>query len=157
MSQENVEVVRGHNEPYDGQELVAVIKAALDRLGPQPTRDEVLSLWAQDPGWRHVHPDIEWDVTGVGAVGSTTKGPLQVAAWWKDWIETWDSYVYRIAEYRDLGDWVLTPVDVEARGSGGLPVSMRLFQIWKLRDGKIAVFRAFLSEQEALEPARLRE
>jgi ketosteroid isomerase-like protein len=34
---------------------------------------------------------------------------------------------------------------------------MRTFQIFRVRDGKIAAMRAFLSEQQALEAAGLRE
>jgi ketosteroid isomerase-like protein len=77
--------------------------------------------------------------------------------WWADWAETWDSYVYRISEYRDLGDWVLTLTDVRARGRGGIPVEMRTFELWQPRDGKIARYRAFLTEQEALEAVGLSE
>jgi ketosteroid isomerase-like protein len=49
---------------------------------------------------------------------------------------------------------VLTPYEVEARGRDGIPVSMRVFQLWHVREGKVDVMRAFLSEQEALEAAR---
>ena len=46
-------------------------------------------------------------------------------------------------------------VDIEARGPKGIPLEMRLFQIWKVRDSKVAGFRAFLNESEALEAAGL--
>ena len=75
----------------------------------------------------------------------------ELALWWADLVEVWESYVYRVLEYRDLGDWVLTPTAFEARGRGGIEVEGRNFQIWQVRDGKIAVLRAFLTEQEALE------
>jgi hypothetical protein len=72
-------------------------------------------------------PWIEWDVASTGPVGATASGPVQVARWWADWIETWESYVYRMVEYRDLGEWILAPTDVRARGRGGIPVEMRVF------------------------------
>jgi ketosteroid isomerase-like protein len=61
--------------------------------------------------------------------------------------------VFRVSEYRDLGEWVLTVIDVRARGRGGIPVEMRVFELYRVRDGKVAVFRAYLSEHAALEAA----
>ena len=54
-------------------------------------------------------------------------------------------------KYRDLGGWVLTPVDVRAVGRGGIPLQMQAFQIWQVQNGKVTVMRAFVSEDEALE------
>ena len=157
MSEENVEIVRGLNEPYEGEDVAPIIRESVDRFGPDPDPNTVLAEWAKDPAWCHIHPDIEWDMTGAGAVGVTANGPKEVALFWADWIEAWKSYVYRVVEYRDLGDWVLTPIDVRASGPEGIPVEMRLFQIWRVRDGKVAAQRAFLSEQAALEAAELSE
>jgi ketosteroid isomerase-like protein len=157
MSQENVEVVRYFNEPHEGKDIAPMIRQGIDRLGPDPDPDTVLSTWAEDPTFRYIHPEIEWDLTGTGAVGVTANGLRQLALFWADWIEAWRSYVYRMVEYRDLGDWVLTPADVRASGPEGIPVEMRMFQIWRVADGKIRTMRAFLTEQEALEAAGLRD
>ena len=157
MSQENVEIVRRYNAPYDGDDLIPMIREALQRVGPDPQPDAVLAVWAEDPSLQHLRPDVEWDVSALGAVGSVARGARELALWWADWVEGWESYVYRILEYRDLGDWVLTPTAFEARGRGGIEVEGRLFQVWQVRDGKIAVLRAFLTEQEALEAVGLRE
>jgi len=56
-----------------------------------------------------------------------------------------------VKKYRDLGGWVLTPVDVRAVGRGGIPLQMQAFQIWQVQNGKVTVMRAFVSEDEALE------
>ena len=80
-----------------------------------------------------------------------------MALWMSDWMEMWQSYVHCVVEYRDLGDWILVPVDVRARGLTGVPVEMRVFQILQVRDGKVAVFRSFRTEQKALEAAGLSE
>jgi len=157
MSQENVEIVRDLNGPYEGLDVATIIREAVDRFGPDPDPAVVLSEWAQDPAWRHIHPEIEWDLTGTGAVGVTANGPREVALFWADWIEAWKSYVYQVVEYRDLGDWILTPTEVRASGPEGIPVEMRLFQIWRVRDGKVATMRAFLSEREALQAAGVSE
>ena len=157
MSQENVEIVRGFNQPREGDDLVPAIRESVEQLGPDPTVEAVLALWDEDPGWRYAHPDIEWDISGTGAVGAAIHGPLEVAAWWADWVDVWDSYIYRMLAYRDLGDWVLTPTQIRASGRDGITVEMEIFQIWRVRDGKIAVLRAFLTEPEAVEAAGLSE
>jgi hypothetical protein len=157
MSQENVEVVRRLNTPHEGEDVIPLIRESLERFGPYPQPDTVLAEWAKDPGWQHMHPEIEWDVSATGVFGTVAHGPRELALWWADWAEAWDSYVYRISEYRDLGDWVLTLTDVRARGRGGIPVEMRTFELYQARDAKVARYRAFLSEQEALEAAGLSE
>ena len=66
-----------------------------------------------------------------------------------------ESYVYEMREYRDLGDWVLTVNDLRLRGREGLPLEARAAQLWKVRDGRIAIVRVFLSEAQALKAASL--
>ena len=56
MSQENVDVVRRLNEPYDGEDIVPPIRAAVERFGPNPRPEVVLAWWAQDRAWKHMHP-----------------------------------------------------------------------------------------------------
>jgi ketosteroid isomerase-like protein len=154
MSRENVEIVRHFNTPYEGQNVVPVFRAGAERLGPDPQPDTLLAEWAKDPAYQHMHPEIEWDVTATGAFGTVAHGARELALWWTDWSQAWESYVYRIIEYRDLGDWILTRSAVRARGRG-IPVEMLTFELWQVRDGKIAIYRAFLSEQEALEAVGL--
>jgi ketosteroid isomerase-like protein len=157
MSLENVEVVRRFSDPYEGEDVLPAIRESLERFGPDPQPEVVLARWAEDPGWQHVHPDIEWDTSATGAFGSVVRGPTEVARWWREWTETWESYVYRTVRYRDLGEWVLSRANVEARSRDGISVEMPVFQLWQVRDGKVAALRAFLSEQEALEAVGLRE
>ena len=151
MSQEDVEVVRRFNEPYEGEDVTSAIRAMVDRLGPDPDAERVLAVWADDPAYRYLHRDFEWDLRAGGALGATARGPSEVMRGWAQWVEDWKSYAYRIVEYRDLGAWVLTPTMIQARGPADTPLEMRVFQTWKVRDGKIAVLRAFLGEREALE------
>jgi SnoaL-like protein len=129
----------------------------VDRLGPAPDPEAVLNLWAEDASWRHVHPEFQWETAAGGPLDTKATGPTEIARWWADWVEAWESYAYRVVEYRDLGEWVLTLVDVRAEGRGGIPVTMRTFEIRSIRDDKIAACRIFASEREALEAAGLRE
>ncbi|MDX6673676.1 MAG: SnoaL-like domain [Solirubrobacteraceae bacterium] len=157
MSQENVDIVRRFNEPSEGDNLVPVIRGAVEQLGPDATPEAILAWWVEHPGWRYAHPDIEWDISATGAVGAAIRSPRELAAWWADWIEVWDSYIYRMLSYRDLGDWVLTPTQIRAHGRDGITVEMDVFQMWQVRDGKVVALRAFLSEREALEAVGLRD
>jgi ketosteroid isomerase-like protein len=155
MSQENVEVVRRFHAPGEGKDLVPRVREVREQLGHDPEPSAVLAFWAQDPGWRHLHPDIEWD-PGTGVLG-TAHGVFDLTRWWDEWVEVWESYVFRVAEYRDLGDWVLALTDAQGRARQGIPVEMRVFELYRIRDGKIAVYRSFGSEQKALEAAGLSE
>lgn len=157
MSEENLEIVRRFNDPYEGEDVMPMIRAAVAHFGSDPDPAVVLAWWADDPGWRYAHPEIEWDTTSIPGIGSKVKGPTEVSLWWIEWTEAWERYVYRTAEYRDLGELVLTKTPVEARGPGDVPVAMTVFQLWEVRDGTVAVCRVFMSEAEALEAAGLSE
>lgn len=144
-----MEIVRCFSVPYDGEDVLPKIRQDLDRVGSNPQSDAVLATWANDPAWRFAHPDLEWDTSAMG-MGNAARGPRDVAAFWRDWVEGWNRYVYLVREYRDLGDWVLTVSDVEATARDGLRLEMKSFQLWRVRDGRVAVMRAFLSEPEAI-------
>lgn len=153
MAPENVETVHRFNDPYEGADLMPLIREWVGRFGTEPDPDVVLSTWAEDPAWRHVDPNVQWDTSAIGGIGSKVTGPREVARWWGDWTEAWESYVYRTDAYRDLGEWVFTQTHIEARTTSDLPVEMTVFQLWRVRDGKVAVCRVFTSEAEALEAA----
>jgi hypothetical protein len=155
MSQQDVDVVRRFHEPWEGTDVMPRIREAVGVFGPDPDPAVVEAWWAEDPGWRHVQGDIEWDTRAVPGVGTKIKGAKEVAAWWGDWTNAWESYVYRNREYRDLGGWVLCETRIEARGPSNVAVEMTVFQLWKVRDDKIAACRVFMSEADALESARL--
>jgi hypothetical protein len=156
VSQEDVEVVRRFVQPGESEDLVPWVREFVERLGPDFQREAVIAYCAQDPGLQHIHPDIEWDMP-LGGFSGVARGAREWALWMVDWLETWESYAHRAVEYRDLGDWVLVPMDVRARGLMGVPVEMRAFQIYQVRDGKVAVLRVFRTEQKALEAAGLSE
>jgi ketosteroid isomerase-like protein len=157
MSQENVELVRRHLDPHEGEDFVPVLSEAVDGLGPEPEPDAVLALWAEDPSFRHLNQEVVWEIAIGGPLDVEATGPIEILRWWAEWLEVWGSYVYRAVEYRDLGEWVLTPVEVRATGRDGIPVEMRTFEIRRVREGKIAVCRVFGTEQKALEAAGLSE
>ena len=131
MSKETVEIVRRHTGRYDGLDTAVVLREAikdLDLDDRHAVSAAVAAMVAEDPAWRCVDSDIVWDATGLGA-SSVARGIDEVAAYWRDWAGLWQSYLYRVAEYRDLGDWVLTVSDVTARGRDGIAVTLRSFKL----------------------------
>src|SRR2546421_10970 len=156
MSQENVEVVRLATQPHNGEDMVPVIREGLEGITDWSDTDAVVAAWAQDPNVRPMHPEVEWDASAIGVFG-VAHGIYGLALFWREWVEMWQSYVYEMREYRDLGDWVLTVNDARARGRGGISVETRAVQLWQLEDGKIVTVRLFGSEVEALKAGGLQE
>lgn len=89
MSRESMEVVRRFFAGYDGRRDPSTA-GGVDQLGHEPEAAAVLAFWADDPSWRHAHPDIEWSAAGPF---SNVRGAAEVGAWWTDWLEMWESYV----------------------------------------------------------------
>ncbi|HET9469493.1 MAG TPA: hypothetical protein VFO24_00205, partial [Usitatibacter sp.] len=103
MSPENVEVVRGFTEPASGQDLVPAVREMVLVLGPEFEPSSVLAWWTEHPVWKHAHPEIEW-FSDAPLLARTARGPREVALWWKEWVEIWESYVFTTVELRDVDD-----------------------------------------------------
>jgi hypothetical protein len=151
MSQENVELIRRINEAYEGDDVIPAMRAAVESLGPEPRPDATLAYHAQDPLLQNMHPDIEWEA-GLPGVG-TAHGVADLYRWWSEWLEVWESYTIRILDYRDLGDWVMTVNDIRARGRDGIALEIINFQLWQVRDGKVARVQIHFDERSALQAA----
>jgi hypothetical protein len=155
VSQANVEIVRLANEPHNGEDMVPVVRQYVEDITDWSDTDAVAAAIADDPSVRPMRPDVEWDARGLGLF-DVSQGLYGIAVFWRELVETWESYVYEMREYRDLGDWVLTVHDLRARGREGIPVEARGFaQLWKVRDGRIAVVRVFGSAADALKAVGL--
>jgi hypothetical protein len=156
VSQENVEVVRLANEPHNGEDMVPIIRGVVEGIADWSDTDAVVAAVASDPNVRPMHPEVEWDASALEFFG-VAHGLYEFAVFWRELVEVWESYVYEMREYRDLGDWVLTVNDARVRGREGILVEARGFQIWKVRDGKIVIVRLCRSEAEALKAVGLTE
>jgi hypothetical protein len=156
MTQANVEVVRLATEPHNGEDMVPIIRELVEGVTDWSDADAVVAAFANDPDVRPLDPEVEWDASAIGVFG-VAHGLYELALFWREWVEMWESYVYEMREYRDLGDLVLTVNDAQARGRGGIPVDAPVFQTWKVRDGKIVTVRLFGSEADALKAVGLSE
>jgi ketosteroid isomerase-like protein len=127
MSEENVDVVR---------KLFAV----LDR---------------QD--WRAAlaffDPEVEWSPTE-----GTYRGLEGLASSVAEWLEPWEEHHIEAEEFTEAGNQVLAVVHLTGRGAGsGMEIDQRFFQVYAVSNGKIIRMVEFVTRDEALEAAGLRE
>ncbi len=77
---------------------------------------------------------------------------------WRTMVEAFEDLRFVPEEVLDLGDSLLTTAVVRGTGSGsGVPVSVQLFQVAKLRRGLVVRQQDFGDRSEALEAAGLSE
>jgi ketosteroid isomerase-like protein len=134
MSQEDVEVVR--------QAFQAFANRGLDAMA---------EFW---------DPDIEWRAA-EGAVDDVGEmhGPVAVRRYVQDWIDTFDDASVVVEELRDVGDDRVLAIQ---RGKGraklsGVELDLRYAVVYTVRDGKVVRGREYLSVEDAVEAAGLRE
>jgi ketosteroid isomerase-like protein len=133
MSEENVEIVRGHVEAY--------------------THDVPRALSFLDPF-------VVLDGSRTGLIESQAVfGHDAVAESVARYVGTFEDYSYVVERLTDLGSGaVLAAVTETGRGKGsGVPVRRSLAMLYSVIDGKIARITGFASEGQALEAAGLSE
>jgi ketosteroid isomerase-like protein len=132
MSQENVETVR--------RGLDAINRGDIDYVE------------------RVAHPDYEFENAPGVPGGGHYRGRDAVKAFGRDFFETWESYTIEADQILDAGETVVVLGRVHAVGKGsGATVDSPVAYVHTLRDGKLTHTRSFLSHDEALEAAGLRE
>ena len=100
----------------------------------------------------YAHPDIVWNPTEESAA----QGHDAVRASLVRWKGEWDDYEMRPEEFEHMGDRVVVAVRVRGRGrASGIEVDARLYDVYTLRDGKIARMDQFTQRSEAVEAAGL--
>jgi ketosteroid isomerase-like protein len=140
MSQENVEFVEG---PLAG--AGSMDKQALLAVLPE--------LIAQTCA-----PDIEWVEDPRRADGQVYRGHEGVRQSWERWLEQWDDWGGEFERFVDCGDDVLVIAHERGRGmTSGASVSSRNHLVFTIRAGKIARYREFYDEREALKAVGLAE
>jgi ketosteroid isomerase-like protein len=131
MSEENVEVVRGHIEAF--------------RRG--------------DPSGAlsHLDPYVVLDPSRGGLDLTVAYGQEEFSQTIRHYIGAFEDYDYEAQRLTDLGSGtVLALVTEEGRGkSSGVPVRQSLAALYTVIDGKIARVTFFPSEEQALEAAGL--
>jgi ketosteroid isomerase-like protein len=133
VSQENVELVRNLLVAFSCGDL-----------------DAVLESWGEDAEWRPA-------VLGGGLLeGSVYRGHEGVREFFRVQDETWDSITATPLAARDNGELVLVEVQLNAKGrASGAEVDRKTWNVFTVREGKIAAGRVFTSEVEARKAAGL--
>jgi ketosteroid isomerase-like protein len=96
----------------------------------------------------------------AGIRGGTFRGREAVAEWFADWFCTFDWNVhFDIREIAEVGDDGVLMVFVHrGRGRGsGVDVEETFAYLYRLREGKVTRMDGYLSREQALEAAGLRE
>jgi len=74
------------------------------------------------------------------------------------WPDLWDDLRVEILHLHDIGDHVVVETVNRGRGKdSGIPVEMPFTFLFSIRAAKIAKWRIFMSEDQALKAAVLRE
>jgi ketosteroid isomerase-like protein len=133
MSEENVEIIR---RVYD---------AAARR-----DAETVLALY---------DPEVDLDVSRLGLADlNVYHGHDGLRSLFREWNEIWGKIVYDYEELIDAGEHVVSVVTRHARGrASGAEVERPFALVWTLREAKVVRVVWFLTREEALETAELRE
>ena len=134
MSEENVEIVRGHIEAFQAQDAPRTLS--------------------------FLDPHVVLDMSRMGGIDSEAfYGHEALAEFVRRYAGTFEDYRYEVERLTDLGSGAVLAVLTEAgRGKGsGVPVHRSVATLYTVIDGKIARITHFPTEQNALEAAGLEE
>jgi ketosteroid isomerase-like protein len=158
MSEENIEVVRGLHESFN-QIGMKVIRDAL--LQDEDFASTALALEGLGLS---IDDDVEVKLVASGMAlpdlpaGTSLRGPDGFLAFWRAWLEPWEDLDYEYGNFTQSGDDVVMDIALSAHGrESGIPVHVRVSQVWTVRDGKVARLLVFDTRDEALEAAGLSE
>jgi ketosteroid isomerase-like protein len=104
--------------------------------------------------WRELHhPDCEFMPMIVAAEGGGPyRGHEGCRSFWRDIHAVFEDWHPTVEQVRDHGDAVVLEIRFEGRGrQSGAPVDQRVWQAMRVRDGRVAWWRIYASEREALE------
>ena len=102
----------------------------------------------------YIAEDVEFTSLVAEAEGTTFRGHEGVRLWWETVRGSFQDPSWELLETRLTEDWGLIQFRLEGT-IGGAPVSQTMWQASRLRDGKIAWWAFFRTEEEALEVAEL--
>ena len=133
MSQENVELVRRAYRAFN-----------------EGTRD--LDMW-------HMDAELRPALVGGGLVeGAVYRGHEGLSDFLTMQAETWESVIAEPVEIRDLSAYLLVETRLHAVGrASGVELTQVTWNVFEVRNGKIASLRAFTAQEEALEAVGLSE
>jgi ketosteroid isomerase-like protein len=132
------------------QENIEIVQEALNAFGRNGV-DGMAEYWTDDID----HRAVEGAIDDWGPI----HGKDAMHAYAQDWLETFDDFKIEPVELIDAGaDRVLAVLRAEGRAKlSGVETNMSYAVVYGIRDRKIAWGREYLTREEALEAAGLRE
>jgi ketosteroid isomerase-like protein len=99
-----------------------------------------------------IAPDFELTTPpGLAAEPDTYRGPDGMTRYFESFYEAMDEIHFEPHEFREIGDWVVVPFTLTARGrSTGLEAEQIAVMAWQLRDGLAVRLEVFAELSEAL-------
>jgi len=99
-----------------------------------------------------IAPDFDLTTPpGLAAEPDTYRGPEGMTRYFESFYEAMDEVRFEPHEYREIGDWVVVPFTLTARGrTTGLEAKQSAVMAWKLRDGLAVRLEVFAELPEAL-------
>ncbi|MFL5908266.1 MAG: nuclear transport factor 2 family protein [Solirubrobacterales bacterium] len=107
-------------------------------------------------------PEIEWDATGIEALGLDIAGKYRghdgVRTYWRRWLGAWSDLEFEIEDVLDAGDDVVALIRNQrqwGRHSGIRTEFPDYGLVFTFRDGKVVRWRSFPDQDAALEAVGL--
>jgi ketosteroid isomerase-like protein len=99
-----------------------------------------------------IAPDFELTTPpGLAAEPDTYRGPDGMTRYFESFYEAMDEVHFEPHKFREIGDWVVVPFTLTARGrSTGLEAEQIAVMAWQLRDGLAVRLEVFAELSEAL-------
>ena len=99
-----------------------------------------------------ISPEFELTTPpGLAAEPDTYRGPDGMTRYFESFYEAMDEIHFEPHEFREIGDWVVVPFTLTARGrSTGLEAEQFAVIAWQLRDGLAVRLDVFAELSEAL-------
>jgi ketosteroid isomerase-like protein len=132
MSQENVEIVRGA--------YAAATRNDLDAAGA------------------YLHPEVEFHTYAESPSAGVYRGREAVRKYNEDLFAQFESVSFEVEEVLDAGEWIVVVSTQHAVPKGGQQeISVRMTEVWTIRDGLLAERHSYATRDEALRAAGLSE
>jgi ketosteroid isomerase-like protein len=111
-----------------------------------------------EPPWKELDADAVWVIDPASFVAGTYRGHDGIRTLLRLTAEVFDQFCYEVDEWVDLGESVLALGRIRVRGAqSGATGTQSGAWVMQVRDGMIVSYRSYLSREEALEAAGLRE
>jgi len=104
----------------------------------------------------YIHPEFEVTTPpSLSVEPDTYRGHDGVRRYFDSFYEVMDEVRFVPEEFIEVGDRVVIPLQVVARGrETGIEATQRVFQVWSARDGKAIRVEVFPTREEAIAAAQ---